>query len=393
MRRAPVLAAALIAGLGLLTAPAASAGPDAITVVSEGAPPPVSQQLPSDTNPGEQAFRLHSARLGQDFDVVVHLPAARPFLPDQKIPAIYALDGGLGLAGQIGLLMGVAGVMEPAYVVEIGYPLGQAGTRRAMDLTHVHAKQIPASGGGGAFEAFLLEDLRPFIESRFPADPRRAVLFGHSLGGLFTARVFADKPGAFAGWIIGSASVFQDPAVVAAVAQAAPRARAARVYLGVGDLEELGTRPTPSMREGFNQLAGALQGRPGVRLKAQVYAGQNHVSYYPRLALDAFPFVLPPARPLDLRDQPLSDEALKRYVGVYRAPDGRSITVTPLKGAGGVTTRLRAQMAGKLPLALMESGKDRFYAKAADLEAAFDRDSLTLSSGDAKLRFEKTAAR
>jgi predicted alpha/beta superfamily hydrolase len=382
------------AALGLLAASPALAAPKGITVVSQDTtPPPVSQQLPSDSSPGVQALRVHSERIGRDFVVVVHLPGPTPFLPGQKLPAIYALDGGLGLAGQTGLLLGLTGVMAPAYVVEIGYPPGQAGTIRNEDLTHAKAPERPASGGGAAFEAFLLEDLRPFLEARFPLDPHRSILFGHSLGGLFTARMFADKPDAFSGYIIGSASVWVDPAVVAAVAEAAPKARGARVYLAVSALEDNDGPPKPpNMMDGFKQLSGALRNRSGVALKAQVYAGQNHASYYPRLALDAFPFVLPPSRPLDFRDQPLSDEALKRYAGVYGLPDGRTLTVKPLKGESGPTTRLRAQMSGHLPFPLMESGKDRFYAKSADLDVTFDGAGLTMVSGDTKARFEKLKA-
>src|SRR5262249_24533081 len=152
---------------------------------------------------------------------------------------------------------------------------------------------------GAAFEAFLLEDLRPFIEAKFPVDPNRSLLFGHSLGGLFAARVFADKPSAFSGYILGSASVWADPAVVTAVAQVAPRATGERIFVAVSELEDLDPPPgPPTMLDGFKRLAGALENQPGVALKTRVYAGENHASYYPRLVLDAFPFVLPPARPL-----------------------------------------------------------------------------------------------
>jgi predicted alpha/beta superfamily hydrolase len=389
MRRTLIFAAT---ALGLLTVPPAVAGPERVSVVSQDLPP-VSQQMPSDSSPAIQAFRLHSERVGRDFEVVVHLPGPTAFLPSQKFPAIYALDGGMGLAGQTGLLLGITGAMAPAYVVEIGYPPGQAGTIRNKDLTHLATPERPVSGGGAVFEAFLLEDLRPFLEAKFPLDPNRSILFGHSLGGLFTAHLFADKPTAFSGYIIGSASVWADPSVVGAVAQAAPQARAQRIYLAVSELEVLDPPPKPpSMLDGFKELSGALKNQPGIALKAQVYAGQNHASYYPRLALDAFPFVLPPARPLNFRDQPLTDALLKHYVGVYGLPDGRTVTVTPLKGETGAPTRLRAQMAGKPPLALVESGKDRFYAKAADLDVTFDRAGVTLASGDANLRFEKRTA-
>ena len=220
------IAATLVLGFALLLGAPALAEP--LKVVSESLPVP----------PGLKSFVVHSDRIGRDFQVVVHPPAATAFLPGQKFPVIYALDSGYGLAGQNGLLLGNTGAMAPAFVVDVGYPVGQ-GMHRNDDLTHTKVTQGPMSfgGGGAAFEAFLVEDLRPFIEAQFPVDPKRSVLFGHSLGGLFAASVFADKPDAFAGYIIGSASVWADPAVTAAVAKAAPRAKGARIYLSVGEYE------------------------------------------------------------------------------------------------------------------------------------------------------------
>src|SRR6185437_4614466 len=92
--------------------------------------------------------------------------------------------------------------------------------------------RLPARrGGGAAFEAFLLEDLKPFIEAHYPADPRRSVLFGHSAGGLFAANVFADRPDAFYGYVIGSASAWADPSLFARLAAAAGKAHGQHVYL------------------------------------------------------------------------------------------------------------------------------------------------------------------
>ena len=188
------------------------------------------------------AAELHPAgrtdRIGRDFTVTVNTPSATVFLPGQKLPAIYALDSGYGLAGAQGSLLSNTGAMEPAIIVSVGYLPGQALFRNT-DLLHNKTTQDKATygGGGAAFEAFLLEDLRPFIEARFPADPARAVLFGHSFGGLFAANVFADKPEAFFGYVIGSVSAWADPDLIRRVAEAAPKAHGQRIFLSVGEKE------------------------------------------------------------------------------------------------------------------------------------------------------------
>ncbi|MFL5294995.1 MAG: alpha/beta hydrolase [Phenylobacterium sp.] len=348
-------------------------------------PPRIVSQTPP-VQPGLSTFVLHSDRIGRDFQVVVRQPSATPFLPGQKFPVVYALDGGFGVAGAIGALLGGGGVMAPAYVVEVGYLPGQAA-HRYDDLAHVVTKPQfggPAFGGGGAaFEAFLLEDLRPFIAARFPVDNARSVLAGWSLGGNFAARVFADKPDAFSGWIMGSTAVSLDPDVVAAVARAAPRAKGARVYLAVGELEDIDQPGAPHWQmDGFRKLAEALKNRPGVALRTQVYAGETHPSYYPRLVTDGLPFVLPPRRPANFKEQILTGANVASYLGDYALPDGRTLTISFPNLPRGMPAQLTAQVAGIPPASVLQNGKDRFYVPTADLDVTFDKSGLTLTGAD-----------
>ena len=344
----------------------------------------VSQSPP--VQPGLSSFVLHSDRIGRAFQVMVHQPSATPFLPGQKFPVVYALDGGHGVAGAAGTLLAVGGVMAPAYVVEIGYPPGQP-VRRNDDLAHVITKPQfggPTFGGGGAaFEAFLLEDLKPFIAARFPVDNARSVLVGWSMGGLFAARVFADKPAAFSGWIIGSTPVSLDPDVVAAVAQAAPRAKGARVYLTVGELEDVDQPGAGRWQmEGYKSLAQALKNRPGIALRTQVYAGETHLSYYPRLVTDGLPFVLPPRRPANFKEQILTEANVAPYVGDYALPDGRTLTIRFPNLPRGMPAMLEAKVAGVGPAPLLQNGKNRFYNPTSDLNVTFDESGLTLTGAD-----------
>jgi predicted alpha/beta superfamily hydrolase len=359
--------------LGLALAFSAPALAEPLKVVSET--PPVL--------PGFSQFVLHSDRIGRDFWVTVNAPSTVLFLPGQKLPAIYALDAGYGIAGPQGSLLSGTEAMAPAIIVSIGYRTGEA-INRNTDLLHNKLTQDGRTigGGGAAFEAFLLDDLKPFIEAKFPVDPNRSILFGHSFGGLFAANVFADKPDAFAGYVIGSASAWADPALVARVAAAAPKATGQRIYLSVGEKEGAGRIGGSSqMTDGFNGLAEGLKGRPGVILKTQLYTGETHLSYYPRLIADGFPWVLPPPMPLGAAQVRLPAETLARYSGVYDLPDGRKLTIKAMP-----TGELTAQVADLPQVPLQQNGKDRFYTPTTDIDAVFDGTSLTLSGGGATLR-------
>ena len=238
-------------------------------------------------------FIIPSVGIGRDFQVAVTLPSATPFLPGQTFPVIYALDNGHGIAGPLATLLGRAGTMAAAIVVSVGYPPPQHWKFRSTDLLHnsLTLEGADIGGGGAAFQAFLLDDLKPFIEDRFPANPLRTVLLGHSYGGLFAANVLASQPDSFSAYVIGSPSVHADPAVVQRVMRA--KVKRGRVFLAVGSHEDVfQVRKTP-MLTGFARLRTALQRHRHITLKTHIYADEIHLSVYAKLIGDAFPFVLP----------------------------------------------------------------------------------------------------
>lgn len=359
-------AAAMVCALAL----SAEAQAEPVKIVSENPAMP----------PGYARMVVHSDRIGRDFAVTVNTPSAQTFLPGQKQPVIYALDSGYGLAGPQGALLSNTGAMQPAIVVSVGYVPGQPNMRNT-DLLHNKLTQdgTTIGGGGAAFEAFLVEDLRPFIASKYPAaDPAHSVLFGHSFGGLFAANVFADRPDAFYGYIIGSASAWADPALIARVAAAASRASGQHVYLTVGEKENAGLPGGgTAMADGYNGLLKALKGHPGVILKSQLYKGENHLSYYPRLVADGFPAVLPPAMALGAYQAKLPPATMAKYIGDYRLPDGRAFKMTVDKN--GI---LIGHVDGYPQIFLQQNGPDRFYASAGDANVTFDKTGATLSGLD-----------
>ena len=66
-----------------------------------------------------------------------------------------------------------------------------------------HKRPTP-SGDSANFLKFLQEELIPFIEREYRADPARRTLMGHSYGGLFGAFALFQAPGLFANLVIGS---------------------------------------------------------------------------------------------------------------------------------------------------------------------------------------------
>ena len=292
----------------------------------------------SDSSGGARQFVVHSAVVARDFVVSVSPPpafaswisadleAAGSKQRDQKLPAIYALDSGYGIAGPMAKMMVGVATMSPAYVVSVGYVEGQVNWRRT-DLLYrsATADGVTYGGGGARFLAFLTEELRPFLEAKYPLDPTKAILFGHSFGGLFAANVLAESPEAFDGYVIGSPSVWIDPQVLAKLASAA-KGNGHRVFVAVGGEEDA------KMRDGVSQLVATLSTAPSsFKVERRIFAGESEISYYPLLIQAAFPWLVPP--PGTGRTAiTLSPEALQRIAGVYTLADGRAVTVT-LKGA------------------------------------------------------------
>jgi len=313
---------------------------------------------------GADAYLIRSERTGRDYLVEVTAPPVSAALPGQKLPAVVALDSGYGLVGPTGrMLVGMAG-MEAAFMVTVGYPADQPNLR-TVDLTHQPYDDAGErkGGGGAAFQAFLVDELKPWLAKQYAINPDRLVLFGHSLGGLFAANVVASQPKAFAGYLIGSPSVQRDESVVAKVAAAAEQGGGRPVIVAVGGKE-------PSyMLSGAERIAAALAG-PGSTFKVskRLYAEDGHLSYYPAFALAAFPAILPRSAPLPDQTgaRTLDPATFSRYLGTYRLADGRTVTVSA-QGA-----KLMGQLTGLPIVELTAQSETRFFIRGVDAQVTFE---------------------
>ena len=234
----------------------------------------------------EQSFLVHSDAVGRDFLVSVFAPPGPPPPASAKLPVIYALDQGYDIAGPAVRTLG--GVIETPYVVEVGYLPADFRYRMTDLLFDKAPAERVEQGGGAAFQTFLLQELRPWIEARFPVDPARSILMGHSAAAFFAANVLAAKPTAFRGYILASPSFQYDPSLVSRLAQVSA-ASPTFVFLSAGGAEK------PTIIAGVNAAAEALR-RPGsgFTVRQEVFDGLGHGPSYLMLPLTAFPFLLPP---------------------------------------------------------------------------------------------------
>ena len=143
----------------------------------------------------------------------------------ERWPAIYVLDGNwyFGMVTDMIRPMSWCGGISDAIVVGIGYPVAadpaqafrESFTRRTLDLTPARDeaeeramaerfdRPVP-TGGADSFHRFIREDLIPFIEKNYRADPARRSLIGHSYGGLFAAYSLFAAAESFQTYVIGS---------------------------------------------------------------------------------------------------------------------------------------------------------------------------------------------
>ena len=100
------------------------------------------------------------------------------------------------------------------------------------------------AAGGSAFLRFLIQELKPELETRYAIDAGNATFFGSSLGGLFGAWTLLTSPTTFQRYILASPAITWNDEEVWRWEQACADARrdlAATVFLSAGELEAADT--------------------------------------------------------------------------------------------------------------------------------------------------------
>lgn len=172
-----------------------------------------------------------------------------------------------------------------------------AGSRDAAGTPH---------GGGSAYQAWLRGTVIPYVAARYRTDESRRYLLGHSYGGLLGAQILFSDPRLFAGYVLGSPSLWYDDGYMLKVEKAyaaGHRDLPAKVYVYVGEYEDV--RPgDPRYAKRYNMVTDArrfdasLRARkyPGLRLRTDVLNDEDHLSVAPRGFTHGLKYLLPAKR-------------------------------------------------------------------------------------------------
>lgn len=258
-----------------------------------------SQNFPAATLINTEQRKLTSEIVGQEFELYISLPDGYAAGTD-TYPVLYLTDGNtyFGLMADMARNLQWGGEMPEAIIVGIGYPLSGFPTDderwgkwlawRARDLTPTHNAQMDLdfamaplrSGGAPLFLQFLERELFPFIEKAYRARSTERTYAGFSLGGLFGLYALFEKPGMFANYILGSASIWYDQGAILASEKAYAEGHtdlAAHLFLSAGELEE---EVNAGMVRRMLELSSMLKSRGynGLHIQTAILEGETHMS-------------------------------------------------------------------------------------------------------------------
>lgn len=282
-----------------------------------------------------------SAINGHSYRIRVVLPFAPP--PPAGYPVLYLTDGDyfIGSFGEAIRIRALGAEVEGAVVVGIGYPddFATASYRRSLDLTpsapdagrrnaDTAAFGRPAAyGGAGDFAEIIATEVVPRVAALTTVDPARAMLWGHSLGGLFVLHTLFTRPALFATWLAQSPTIWWDDRLLLKLEPAFARSVTAgeitpRLMIAMGGAEQTlppfalpdDVRQRVSERLAFETMVdgardlgerlAALSGAPGYQARFLLSGGAAHMGA-PFAALGAMiEFALPPRHLLSPASSP-----------------------------------------------------------------------------------------
>jgi predicted alpha/beta superfamily hydrolase len=253
---------------------------------------------------------LRAPPLGRDYEVYVSLPPSYGS-GQRSYPVVFVTDASYAFPVTRAIEARIAGHSKelPEFIlVGLGYAKGDTPeySRRRDYTPSAHGDRGATSdmpgrpvayGEAEGYRRFVADQVFPFIASHYRADMAHKVFAGHSYGSLFGAYVMLTTPEMFDGYVLGSPSLWFDQRLLFARERtfaAAHKDLAARVYLGAGEFETLAPkgRPRDPRYNTDEDMVGATQAfaralashrYPGLKLRTEVVAGEDHLTVAPAL--------------------------------------------------------------------------------------------------------------
>jgi len=246
------------------------------------------------------------------YQVFVALPPSYGTQPQRRFPVLYATDADYAfpIIRQLARRLNVEGPqIEEFILVGLSYGKGEnGGISRQRDYTPTPngpstAPPNAIHGQAQAYQKYLRDQVKPFINGHYRTAPAKAIFLGHSYGALLGTQILFTEPGLFSSYILGSPSLWYDKRHALKLEASYARQNqdlSANVYLYVGAYEALrkGDRrynQTVDMVADNRALEAALQSRkyPSLKLKSVVLNDEDHLTVAPRGFMQALKYLLP----------------------------------------------------------------------------------------------------
>ena len=277
-------------------------------------------QYPRVDIPGSEVRKITSSIVaGQEYELHVFLPGNYKS-STKKYPVVYLMDS----QWDFPLVKCIYG--EHYYdgfipeMIIVGVTWGSTNPNpdslRARDYTPTKIAQLKQSGGADKFLSFMKDELFPFIESNYKADPANRSLMGCSLGGLITLYAFFTHTDMFNGYAAASPALGWDGEVLYKYEKEFAEkklSRPIRVYMTIGDVER--NRPV------YEKMANYFISKnyPNTSIRSKILENTGHSGTKGETFARGLQYIF--ERP----KLKLDDLTLNKYVGSYQISDGPKV--------------------------------------------------------------------
>ncbi|MCK0110494.1 alpha/beta hydrolase-fold protein [Flavobacteriaceae bacterium S0825] len=150
---------------------------------------------------------LYSNILQEQREIWIHIP--EDFDNTKQYPVIYVLDASQHFYVITGMLKQLIPWQIPKSII-----VGITNTDRTRDFTHTNVPfqrghESKTSGGASNFIKFIDEELKPYINNKYPTENNNTII-GHSTGGLFVLYSFLHHENSFDNYLAIDPSLWWD---------------------------------------------------------------------------------------------------------------------------------------------------------------------------------------
>ncbi len=317
-------------------------------------------QFPKVDIPGSEVRKITSSIVaGQEYELQIFLPGNYKN-SNKKYPVVYLMDS----QWDFPLVKCIYG--EHYYdgfipeMIIVGVTWGGVNPNpdslRARDYTPTKEQRLPQSGGADKFLSFMKDELFPFIETNYKADPQNRSLMGCSLGGLITLYAFLTHTDMFNGYAAASPAVGWGNEVLYQYEKEFANKkldRPVRVYMTVGDVER--GRPV------FEKMAGYFTGKQyqNVSVRSKVLENTGHSGTKGETFARGLQYIF--ERP----KLKLDDLTLNKYVGSYQISNGPKVEFK------NENNQLVVYVSPSFKVDLFAASQSEFYATSEFINISF----------------------